>query len=213
MKPTPATVVMLGSMLVISLGARPAAADTTCKVEITGDKTLTVVAPTDAAEADQHLVLAGSDYWQSEKSIRGSVSFQVPYGTADKDKEQWIEKQMKKDPRVSALVLSCRSKDFGLGFQAGQGTKYAQVPMKPKKYTLAKGNAPAGDFEVIGGVVIGPRPRPEIYRISEPGTIEVTQFTGKHVTAKFSFKATLGAKKINVAGTFSADCTADKCGK
>ena len=47
-------------------------------------------------------------------------------------------------------MLLCRTKDFSLGFQAGQGTKYAQVPMKPKKYTVAKGEAPAGQFDVIG---------------------------------------------------------------
>jgi hypothetical protein len=209
-----ATVILIASVSTLALTRPAAAADATCNVEITGDTTLTIKAPPPgASDAEKHRVAANSDYWMSEQTIRRGVEAMHSMDGADRQKK--IDAQMKADPRIVQLAITCMTNDFTLGFTPTDGSKYADVPMKPKKYKIVPPKGPPGAFEVVGWLMIGAKHPKDKYVVSEPGELDITEFNSKHLAAKFSFKATntKTPKKITVTGTFVSDCNGDKCGK
>jgi hypothetical protein len=57
--------------------------------------------------------------------------------------------------------------------------------------------------------------KPNTYRLSEPGILELSQFDAKGLTGTFSFQAK-GLKPglaVTVSGKFHFDCRGEKCAK
>lgn len=146
-------------------GADPKADESRCEVKVDQE---TLVLTGDA-------VSMLSDYWLTPQQLRESVNYYEP----DPQKQ---EAAMKQDPVVRVLSLACIGRAFILNLNASEGTKYADVPMKPKTYKIGSSQT-AGVF--WGGIRI--KGANEIEASS--GTLTVTRFDKTVIEGTFSFSA------------------------
>jgi hypothetical protein len=90
-------------------------------------------------------------------------------------------------------------------FQPASGSKYANVPFKPGKYRIVSRGAKPGDFTVMARLSSGGEKGVHL-NVTEPGTLELTQFDAKALKATFSFKAEGKDQKVSLSGTMFAPC-------
>ncbi|MFN0094626.1 MAG: hypothetical protein ACKVVT_07590 [Dehalococcoidia bacterium] len=122
------------------------------------------------------------------------------------------------------FVLNCTesptaggaARKINLNFLAGNGSKEADIPMKAGKLVIAGGEslgeAKGGQIAVLFGL------EDVLFRVSEPGTFNITKFDNERITAEFSFKAvelfTTGkAKTVTVTGKLDFTCEATRACK
>ena len=214
------------SLVVLSIGTLPvvARADQTgsCEIKITGARTVTVkgekkpVPPNAPFEQVQLATVtnAQSDYWISDKHMRELIGVKKSFGKklSPAELQTVVDAEMKKDPRLQALFVSCGDKNGSLFFQEAAGTKYANVPFKPGKYVLDP-NGAAGTFNP--NLTIGFGANADLFKASTAGVLELSQFDSRGVAGTFSFKAVKrfgGDEQIDVVGTFKYSCEGDTCG-
>ena len=163
-------------------------------------------------------MVAGSDYWNSERQIRKAL--EVSMASNDPQREAKVEAKMKRDPRFVLLTLSCRGDGdtrHDRGPTLSARGKYADVPMKPGEYRITpRSKKEPGTFNAS----INTRAR-GVWRPTG-GTVRISQFDRTGIKGTFDFEATaatFGAKKakarsITVRGRFDIPCAAsggDRC--
>ena len=93
------------------------------------------------------------------------------------------------------------------------GTKYADVPFKPAGYPIVgAGKTKPGQFTVMGHVGNGATRRS--LRLTQPGTLTLTQFDGKGIAGTFAFQADTLRKPtqhVAVTGSFAYACHGGAC--
>jgi hypothetical protein len=130
--------------------------------------------------------------------------------TADRDKQ--VDEAMKKDPRLMLMILACRNESVHLTFTPANHSKYANVPFKPARYSLAPDQAAKpGDFVALVSVKDGDKSTS--YRAASPGRLELSQFDAHGIKGTFSFAAEQAfvkkgdtAKTVTLKGSFSFPC-------
>ena len=213
-------VTMLGCLVSLATAASARAGETsTCQFEITGDAKLSVhvseAVPPNPAGKEHALV--GTDYWNSEATIKRELeTLNRVGGGFGKDKpsksdiDKKVQEDLKKDPRVILLMITCSNESGSLILGATNQSKYADVPRKPAKYAIVPSDSKKpGAFTVVTHVK-DPAQR-GVFHVEQPGELEITRFDGHALTGKFSFKAVSGKKNIAVSGSFALPCYGDNC--
>ena len=140
-----------------------------------------------------------TDYWLSEENLRRVVG----YLETDPVK---IAAAMKADPRFMTLLMNCNGQRATISFMPEVGSRYADIPFRPKKYALATGKR--GSFRPL--VLIDRA----AYR-TRTGTLDITRFDARGLTATFEFQATNIAtdKPVTIRGAIDYPCPPgyDKC--
>src|SRR5688572_15662324 len=99
--------------------------------------------------------------------------------------------------------MTCQDAATKLTIEAARGTRYADVPFKPARYTLIVPKAARpGEFIMRMGL----RLRGDHFVVVGRGTLELTQFDARRAVGKFAFNATTGGptpRRVSVAGSFS----------
>jgi hypothetical protein len=124
-------------------------------------------------------------------------------GKKGADADKAFADAMKGDPKNYALIFNCAAGDLRISFLPGNGSKYADVPFGPKKYTVIPGSAKAGEMQVLASL------KGKSYRVSEPGELDVTAFSANRFAGTFAFKAqAIGTKEaVAVTGKFDYPCS------
>lgn len=163
-----------------------------CTIEIDGALKLKETAPGGPPAIS-------TDYWLSEESLRRVVSH------LETDPAR-IEAAMKANPRFMTLIINCRGPRASISFMPEEGSRYADIPYRPKKYALASGKR--GSF----------RPLTLIDRAAyrtRTGTLDITRFDDHGLTATYQFEATDIAtdKQVTIRGAIDFPCPPgyDKC--
>jgi hypothetical protein len=183
------------------------AAPETCEVKASGALTLDAKGPARASSF-------GSDYWLTDDELRSGLRVMAGIGKkltdAEKDKE--VEKAMKGDPRFMLFLLNCETDAVTISFGPSSSSRYADVPMKPKTYTLGGGmNAKPGEMQVLLNV----KSNKGFWRALPGGKLDVTAFDKKHIAGTFEFTAREGMGKdqgpeARFTGSFDLPCKTSK---
>jgi len=204
MRPHPVAIALL-------LAARLAAADNHCELTVSGDATATITG--DAPDLRQGKLTAATDYWMSESQLRSALSTIEGLGKklSKAEQDRKVDETLKKDPRFMLLMINCLTDEGGLIISASQGSRYASVPFKPATYPIVPtGKAKAGDF--IAMVHLKPDGKRELYSITAPGKLVLSQFDTKGIAGTFTFKADSRGKTpkhVTFNGAFHNACSGD----
>ncbi|MGC9986738.1 MAG: hypothetical protein ABSF35_24360 [Polyangia bacterium] len=206
--------------------------DLNFKIEVTESDKLTF------PSANGPLVAAATDYWLTEQEQRkallamnaafdsvgqvvkkkgpnasqaeirnaATAGASAPSNAAG---EKRVDADMKKDPRIVLLLVTCVGESLRLSIGPTNQSKYANVPFRPGHYKiLPTTSGKAGDFGVIASVKDGAAMRS--LSVSEPGVLDITQFDAHSLKGKFSFTAQSNfpkpTKTVAVKGSFSVPC-------
>ena len=182
-----------------------------CTFTVTGDMPMTVEAIATKSPPNGK-AMAAADYWQTDDQLRSALK--TLSGLDSKKSKDAIEAEvdadMKKDPKFMLLLINCGAEGGSLNFGPGNGSKYADVPFKPGKYSIT-GKAKAGEI----GVMVNLRPpgKHQSFSVSEPGTLDISKFDLTGLTGTFSFKAKSFDDKqtVEIKGSFDYPCTGAAC--
>jgi hypothetical protein len=199
------------------LTAGPASAEVRhnhCEFVVSGDATASVKADVESTTSNGK-VMAGTDYWSSEAELRRTLqAVGGPSKTSDAERQRKIDEQMKKDPRLTILLINCLTDDGGVIVVASPLSKYADVPMKPATYKIASQGADrAGEFSAKVRINIGGKRQG--YDVLS-GKLVLGQFDKKGLAGTFALEAQdhgTPPKQVEVTGKFSYACAGDACQK
>lgn len=151
----------------------------------------------------------GTDYWLSEEELRKGL--EVMAG-AFGDKKPDLDAEMKKDPRIYALLVNCQTPRTKISLIPSAGSKYADVPFGPKKYKIASTDEKApgviqtlATFEGVHGV----------WGVDGAGELDVTKFDKTGIAGSFAYnliERQYGTpkgppRKVKITGTFAFKCS------
>jgi hypothetical protein len=182
-----------------------------CSFAVTGDVTLNVEAIA-TKKPPNGKAMAAADYWQTDEQLRSALEM---LGGLDSKKSKdavksEVDEKMKRDPKFMLLLINCGAELGAIDFGPGKDSKYADVPFKPGKYPITS-DAKAGE---VGAMVnLRPPGKHQSYKISEPGTLDLTKFDLTGITGTFTFKAKSfdGKQAIEVKGSFDYPCVGAAC--
>ena len=182
-----------------------------CSFAVTGDVALNVEGIS-TKNPPNGKAMATADYWQTEDQIRSALH--VISGLDSKKSKDAVDAEvdaaMKKDPKFMLLLINCGADAGSINFGPGKDSKYADVPFKPGKYSITS-DAKAG--EITAMVNLRPPGKHQSFRLSEPGTLDITKFDLTGLTGTFTFKAKSfdGKQAVEIKGSFDYPCVGAAC--
>jgi hypothetical protein len=173
-----------------------------CSVQVTGSATAAWVGyqGEDAAK-----VAAASDYWATEAELRASLEWLGNALNMDKKPPEQLKKElevnMKKDPRIAILTMTCVTADGTLTLQPSPKSKYKDVPFAPGSYVVKADPGP-GEFQALVRLSDG-----AFYHV-DAGKLTVSKFDASGVAGTVSLQASSRAgAKLDVAATLDYPAT------
>jgi hypothetical protein len=182
-----------------------------CSFAVTGDVALNVEALATKSPPNGK-AMATADYWQTDEQLRSALH--VLAGLDSKKSKDAVDAEvdteMKRDPKFMLLLINCGAEAGSLNFGPGKDSKYADVPFKPGKYPITS-DAKAGEISAM--INLRPPGKHQSFRLSEPGTLDITKFDLTGITGTFTFKAKSfdGKQAIEVKGSFDYPCVGAGC--
>lgn len=178
-----------------------------CSVTFAGDERIEI-------QGDGGPAATGSDYWYSDDELRAALEQLARVGSnkSDAEVEREVDEAMDSpDPKLFLLFLGCVDRDdreLSITLFPSANSTYDDIPFEPGTYAIpaSTGAAEAGTFGVL--FTIGD----ELYRVSEAGELDITEWDDEGIAGEFSFRAEQmfaegNAKKLSVNGKFDFECT------
>lgn len=182
-----------------------------CSFAVTGDVALNVEGIATKSPPNGR-AMATADYWQTEEQLRSALH--VLAGLDSKKSKDAVDaevdSEMKRDPKFMLLLINCGAESGSVNFGPGKDSKYADLPFKPGKYSITS-EPKAGEI----GAMLNLRPpgKHQSFRLSEPGTLDITKFDLTGLTGTFTFKAKSfdGKQAVEIKGSFDYPCVGAAC--
>ena len=109
------------------------------------------------------------------------------------------------------FLFSCDNDQAHLTVGVAGKPTAKDVPFAPKKYAIEPDHdARPGDFAIMFSAAPAGQPR-AVYRVSAPGTLDVTAFDTTHIAGTFHFTAKGGKGTVTVDGSFDLGCKGISC--
>jgi hypothetical protein len=157
----------------------------------------------------------GSDYWLTDDELKMGLRAIAGIGKkmTDEEKAKKVDEQMKADPRFMLFLLNCQTEAATVNFGPSRGSKYKDVPMAARSYTIAGKGSPAkpGEMQVMVNIKDGKG----FWRAQAGGKLEVTAFDKKHIAGTFEIPLREGLGKeggteAKLTGRFDFPCATSK---
>jgi hypothetical protein len=115
------------------------------------------------------------------------------------------------------LLINCQSDQGSISFTTTAATTAAQFPKAPGTYVIEAGGIVAdrkpGEIQTVINLKDS-----NLWRVTEPGTFEITSFTPSHLAGSFTFKigsyevgSSAATNTASISGTFDLACTGSAC--
>jgi hypothetical protein len=115
------------------------------------------------------------------------------------------------------LLINCQSDQGSISLTTTAGTTSAQLPESPATYVIEAGGLVAdrkpGEIQTVINLK-----DTNLWRVTEPGTFDITSFNPSHLAGSFSFKigrSDVGSQTVlataTISGTFDLSCTGSAC--
>ncbi|MGK2964103.1 MAG: hypothetical protein ACSLFM_00690, partial [Tepidiformaceae bacterium] len=186
-----------------------------CSVTFAGDERIEI-------QGDGGPAAVGTDYWYSDDELRSALEQLARFGQSsgssapptktDAEVQREVDEAMDSpEPKLYLLLVNCVDRDDDelsiTLFPSGSST-YDDIPFEPGTYAIpaSTGASEPGTFGVL--FTIGD----ELYRVSEAGELDITEWDDEGIAGEFSFRAEQmfaegNAKKLSVNGKFDFECT------
>ncbi|HET9987585.1 MAG TPA: hypothetical protein VFQ65_03680 [Kofleriaceae bacterium] len=182
-----------------------------CSFTVTGDLALNVEAVATKSPPNGK-AMATADYWQTDEQLRSALH--VLAGLDSKKSKDAVDAEvdaeMKRDPKFMLLLINCGADLGSINLGPGKASKYADIPFKPGKYPIAS-DAKAGEIGAM--IMLRPPGKHNSFKVSEPGTLELTKFDATGITGTFTIKAKSHDDKqaVEIKGSFDYPCVGAAC--
>ena len=115
------------------------------------------------------------------------------------------------------LLINCQSDQGSISLTTTSGTTSAQFPKAAGTYVIEAGGIVADRKPGEIQTVINLKDK-LLWRVTEPGTFEITSFTPSHLAGSFTFKigsyevgSSAATSTATFSGTFDLGCTGSAC--
>ena len=186
-----------------------------CAMTISGDAAAVVAS--DETEAS-----ISTDFWETEQALRDRIAI-----VADASEhpmpapvDQMTAEMLKRNPRYNPLFILCGRGGVIVTLTPSLATRYEDLVFGPRQYMiagdLAETEAPApGTF--VATVTMPTQPPDQVFRLWQPGAIEITKFDLTGLAGRFWFAAAVVSpreaigRRIKVVGEFAFNCVGARC--
>jgi len=186
-----------------------------CAVTISGD--VNAIVTSDETEAS-----ISTDFWETEQALRDRVAIVANEAespmTAPLDR--MTTDMLERNPKYNPMFILCGRNGVIVTLTPSLATRYEDLVFGPRQYMIAgdlgETEAPAaGTF--VATVTMPTQPPDQVFRLWQPGAIEITRFDLTGLTGRFWFAAAVVApreaigRRIKVVGEFAFNCVGARC--